>query len=201
KSPFFYKVTDFVVNLMGEPYPELVQSRSSIEQTVRGEEQRFSRILNVGEPRLAELFERYAPAAPPMIELARTYDTYGVPRDLIRVVLGQHQNEMDEDSFNEQFDRALREIQQQTGASMAEATSARREREIYTKVAARAPRTAFTGYQETETANAEVLAIIVGDEERAELRAGETGEVILDRTPFYSEAGGQIGDTGMFESD
>src|SRR6185503_2142664 len=138
KSPFFNQVTDFVVHLMGEPYPELVQSRSSIEQTVRGEEQRFSRILNVGEPRLAELFERYAPAAPPMIELARTYDTYGVPRDLIRVVLGQHQNEMDEDSFNEQFDRALREIQQQTGASMAEATSARREREIYTKVAARA---------------------------------------------------------------
>ncbi len=201
KSPFFNKVTDFVVHLMGEPYPELIQSRSSIEQTVGGEEQRFSRILNVGEPRLAELFERYAPASPPIIELARTYDTYGVPRDLIRVVLGQHGTEIEEDLFNEQFDEALREIQQQTGASMAEAVSARRTREIYSKVAAPLARTAFTGYQETETPNAEVLAIIVGDEERSVLTAGETGEVILDRTPFYSEAGGQMGDTGVLEND
>jgi alanyl-tRNA synthetase len=201
KSPFFHKVTDFVVDLMGEAFPELMHSRSSIEQTVRGEESRFSRILTVGEPRLAELFERYAPAAPPIPELARTYDTYGVPRDLIRVALGQRGNEVDEDSFNEQFDEALREIQQQTGDSMAEATSARREKEIYSKVAAKAARTAFTGYQETETANAETLAIIVGDEERSELKAGEAGEILLDRTPFYSEAGGQIGDTGTLESD
>jgi alanyl-tRNA synthetase len=200
-SPFFHKVTDFVVDLMGEAFPELMQSRSSIEQTVRGEEQRFSRILTVGEPRLAELFERYAPAAPPTLELARTYDTYGVPRDLIRVALGQRGSEIDEDSFNEQFDEALKEIQQQTGDSMAEATSARREREIYSKAAAGLPRTAFTGYQETETANAETLAIIVGDEQRSELKAGEAGEILLDRTPFYSEAGGQIGDTGMLESD
>src|SRR5262249_8595843 len=79
KPPFFHKVADFVVELMAGPYPELVASRHLIEQTVRGEEQRFSRILTVGEPRLAELFERYSPATPPMLELARTYDTYGVP--------------------------------------------------------------------------------------------------------------------------
>ncbi|PYT05725.1 MAG: alanine--tRNA ligase [Acidobacteria bacterium] len=90
KPPFFHRVTDFVVELMGSPFPELIASRHLIEQTVRGEEQRFSRILVVGEPRLAELFESYAPAVPPMLELARTYDTYGVPRDLIRVVLAQH---------------------------------------------------------------------------------------------------------------
>jgi alanyl-tRNA synthetase len=201
KSPFFHKVTAFVGDFMAEAYPELISSRHLIEQTVRGEEQRFSRILNVGEPRLAELFDRYVPAMPPMLELARTYDTYGVPRDLIRVELSQHGTDIDEEEFNEQFDDALRQLQQQSGATMAEAVSARRAKEIYSRVAGRLPRTEFRGYEETETANARVLAIIVGDEERERLATGETGEVILDRTPFYAESGGQIGDTGMFEGE
>jgi alanyl-tRNA synthetase len=199
KPPFFHKVTDFVVDMMGEPFPELVASRHLIEPTVRGEEQRFSRILTIGEPRLAELFERHAPAAPPMTELARTYDTYGVPRDLIRVVLGQHGVEMGEEDFNEQFDTALRELQQQTAPSMAQ--TGRRAREIYARVAEGLPRTEFTGYRETETSAARVLAIIAGDEQRELLSTNESGEVILDRTPFYSEAGGQIGDTGVFEGE
>jgi alanyl-tRNA synthetase len=200
KPPFFHKVTDFVVDLMGEPFPELIASRQLIGETVRGEEQRFSRILTVGEPRLAELFERYAPEAPPMIELARTYDTYGVPRDLIRVVLGQHGTDIDEDEFNAQFDAALRELQQQTSSQVMVETD-RRGREIYTKIAERLPRTEFTGYRETETSGARVVAIIAGDEERESLSKDEVGEVILDRTPFYSEAGGQIGDTGVFEGE
>jgi len=199
KPPFFHKVTDFVVNLMGEPFPELVASRHLIEQTVRGEEQRFSRILSVGEPRLAELFERFSPDPPPMLELARTYDTYGVPRDLIRVVLGQHGADLSEDEFNVQFDSALRELQQQSAPVALEA--GRRERPIYSGVTATLPRTEFTGYTETETTGARVLAIIVGDEERQSLLPGETGEVILDKTPFYSEAGGQIGDIGVFEGE
>ncbi|HYP30071.1 MAG TPA: alanine--tRNA ligase [Blastocatellia bacterium] len=199
--PFFYKVTDFVIDLMSEAYPELLSARTLIEQTVRGEEVRFGRILTVGEPRLEELFERYAPAVPPMPELARNYDTYGVPRDLIRVVMGQHGTEMDEEEFNEQFDAALRELQQQTGPSMADASSARRERKIYARVTAGIPQTDFTGYDGTETSDAGVLAIIVGDEEREHLSAGESGEVVLDRTPFYAESGGQIGDTGIFEAE
>ncbi|HSB08456.1 MAG TPA: alanine--tRNA ligase [Blastocatellia bacterium] len=199
KPPFFHKVTDFVVDLMGEPFPELIASRHLIGETVRGEEQRFSRILTIGEPRLEELFDRYAPAAPPMTELARNYDTYGVPRDLIRVVLAQHGTELAEEEFNEQFDAALAELQRQTAPAMTE--TGRRAREIYTKVAAGLPRTEFTGYGETETHGARVLAIIAGDEQRESISTGETGEVILDRTPFYSEAGGQIGDTGVLEGE
>ena len=202
KPPFLYRVTEFVIELMADAYPELVASRRLIEETVRGEEQRFARILNVGEPRLAELFARYTPAAPPMIELARTYDTYGVPRDLIRVVLAQHGTEISEEEFNEQFDAALRELQQQTAPSMTEASSARRTRGIYDRaIAYRSPgKTAFSGYQETETTGAQVLAIIEGDDLVERLDQGETGEVLFDRTPFYAEAGGQIGDTGVFEA-
>jgi alanyl-tRNA synthetase len=201
QTPFFYKVTEFVTELMGEAYPELIASRHLIEQIVRAEEQRFSRILNVGEPRLADLFATYAPAAPPMQELARTYDTYGVPKDLIRVVLGQHGTEMSEDEFNEQFDSALSELQQQSESAMATTSSARRAREIYARVTEGLPATEFTGYEETETRGSRVLAIIAGDDKRESLAAGETGEIVLDRTPFYSEAGGQIGDAGVLESD
>lgn len=198
KPPFFYKVTHLVTELMAEPYPELVSARPMIEQTVRQEEERFSRILNVGEPKLSELFERYAPQAPPMLELARTYDTYGVPRDLIRVALRGRGFEIEEEEFNRQFDEALKELQQQSAPC---SVAMPRAREIYAKVAAGLPETEFTGYVETETKGARVLAIVSGDQSVEQLLAGQSGEVLLDRTPFYAEAGGQVGDTGTFEGE
>jgi alanyl-tRNA synthetase len=200
KPPFFDKVTEFVIELMGQPYPELIGARPAIEQTVKGEEQRFNRILTIGEPRLAELFNTHKPASPPMLELARTYDTYGVPRDLIRVVLGQHGTQLSEEDFNEQFDGALRELQQQTAPAIAMSTS-RREREIYSRIANKVPPTKFSGYSEIETSGARILAIVAGDEERDIARAGDEVEIVLDRTPFYAEAGGQVGDTGAIESE
>lgn len=200
ETPFFHKVTGFVTELMGEPYSELVAAREAIDQIVREEENRFGRIINVGEPKLSDLFKRHAPNVPPMIELARTYDTFGVPRDLIRVVLGQHGVDVGEDEFNEQFEAALKELQRQTAPVMA-AVPARRTREIYSRVSEAIPPTEFTGYQETETRGCQVLAIVVADERRSSLGTGESGELVLDRTPFYAEAGGQIGDTGAFETD
>jgi alanyl-tRNA synthetase len=208
KSPFFHKATDFVVELMGEPFLELVASRKAIEETVRREEGSFSRILSVSEPRLAELFDRYASSMPPMSELARLYDTYGAPRDTILVMLRRHGFDLSEEEFNEQFDTALREIQPkilgaEAGHFELKGGQVRLEvvRGAYSQVAASQPTTVFTGYTEAETTGARVLAIVVDKKERERLMAGETGEIMLDRTPFYSEAGGQIGDTGIFEGE
>jgi alanyl-tRNA synthetase len=199
-TPFFYRVTQFVTELMAEPYPELVAARTAIDQAVRAEEHRFSRILNVGQPKLEEIFERFAPDPPPMTEIVKAYDTYGVPRDLIRVVLGQHGIEIGEDEFNDKFDQALAELQQQAQPSMS-AVKARRTSEVYGRLAQRLPRTEFLGYSGTEANGATVLAVISNDAERSELNEGESGEVLLDRTPFYAEAGGQVGDTGRLERD
>jgi alanyl-tRNA synthetase len=195
---FFHKVTEFVTEFMGEPYPELVTSRKAIERTVTEEEHRFSRILTVGEPKLEELFERYAPDTPPIIDLVRSYDTYGVPRDLIRVVLGRHGVETDEDEFNAQFDAALAELQRQS-ASGSTAVKARKESEVYSRITSRFPQVEFTGYEGTEISGARVLAMVAGGKEVESLNEGATGEVLLDRTPFYAESGGQIGDTGVLQ--
>ena len=197
--PFFQKVTHFVTELMAEPYPDLIGARPSIDQTVRDEEHRFNRILGFGEPRLVEIFKRFEPSAPPMPELVKTYDTYGVPRDLIRVVLGQHGFEVPEEQFNEEFDAALKTIQQESAPPMTAA--ARKTREIYGEVTKSLPPTEFTGYQETTTTAVNVLAAIAGDARRDSITEGQSGEVLLDRTPFYAEAGGQIGDTGVLEND
>jgi alanyl-tRNA synthetase len=208
KSPFFHKVTDFVVDLMGEPFPELIASRKFIEQSTLGEEQTFGRILTISEPRLEELLERYAPAMPPMRELAKMYDTYGAPRDTILVMLRRHGFDLSEEEFNEQFDTALREIQpKQVTATFAGNLGLKGDlqqeviRGAYSQVAASQPPTVFTGYEETETTGAYIRAIVVNNKTRDRLAAAETGEVVLDRTPFYAEAGGQIGDTGVLEGE
>jgi alanyl-tRNA synthetase len=201
KPPFFNKVCNFVIGQMGEPYPELIASRPAIEEIVLREEKGYSRILNIAEPRSAEVFKKYAGEMPPMAELAKLYDTYGVPADLIRVKLGQRGWDMEEEAFNQQFNAAIAELQQQGGAAVASTTAGRKAREIYGKVAESSATSEFTGYDETQTAGAKVLAIIVGDELRDSLQASESGEVLLDRTPFYAEAGGQIGDIGTFEND
>ncbi len=207
-GPFFNEVTNKVVDLMRGAYPELEASRDFIERIVRLEEERFGSTLTVGLQKLHTLFgttefqqlERGDESRWPAVykELARLYDTFGTPRDLIRVGLEERGFKIDETTYNEQFESALREIQR---TSVKEQATARaRTKPVYTRVAERVGQSKFTGYDETRTDGARVVALISGEDEVEELREGEEGEVILDRTPFYAEAGGQVGDTGTLAS-
>ncbi|HYE65141.1 MAG TPA: alanine--tRNA ligase [Pyrinomonadaceae bacterium] len=192
---FFHKVTDFIVELMREAYPELEASREFIERMVKLEEERFGSTLTVGLQKLEALFSTVPDGSmPDYKELARLYDTFGTPRDLIRVSLEERGFNLDETTFNEAFDAALREIQQ---ASIRDQGAARtKTKAVYADVAERVGQNEFTGYEGTRLDGARVLALVKGEEEVSELREGEEGEAILDRTPFYAEAGGQVGDTG-----
>ena len=194
---FFYKVTDFVVELMRDAYPELEASRDFIERMVKLEEERFSSTLTIGLQKLDALFSTMTDGSmPDYKELARLYDTFGTPRDLIRVSLEERGFTVEEEAFNATFDAALREIQ---GTSERDQSVARaKARPIYGLVAERVGRSEFTGYEGTRLDDARVVALINGEEEVEELREGDEGEVVLDRTPFYAEAGGQVGDTGTF---
>ncbi len=200
---FFYKVTDFVVDLMHEPYPELEAQRDFIERMVSLEEVRFGTTLTVGLQKLDEILDRISPTGGmiPAVELTRltlpAYDTFGLPRDLIRIALIERGQvfAQDEETFNEMFDEALRQIQQST--TIQRSTSAKAKAIHQHLVQFKGLSTVFDGYETTTTENAIVLELIKGGETVKQLRAGDEGELILLRTPFYAESGGQVGDTGV----
>ena len=198
-EPFFYKVTDRVVDEMHEAFPELQTSRDFIQRMVRLEEERFGSTLSVGLQRLDDLFER-SEGEIPAADLAKLYDTFGVPRDLIRVSLierGQTFAE-DETAFNEMFDEALRQLQQ-TGTRAATDAPAK-TKAIYAQLAERARKNVFRGYETTRSDDSRALSLVKDDAEVRELSAGNLGEVLLDQTPFYAESGGQVGDVGRLIS-
>ena len=193
---FFHEVADFVVEQMREAYPELEAAREFIGRMVRLEEERFGSTLTVGLQKLEALFSTASEGEmPDYRELARLYDTFGTPRDLIRVGLEARGFTVDEETYNEEFDRALREIQGVSGKGQAAVAS--RANPVYARVAERVGASRFTGYDETRTEGAKVLALLRGEGEVEELGEDEEGEVVLDRTPFYAESGGQVGDTGL----
>ncbi|MDT5121168.1 MAG: alanyl-tRNA synthetase, partial [Acidobacteriota bacterium] len=125
----------------------------------------------------------------------RLYDTFGTPRDLIRVSMEERGFRLDEETFNASFETALREIQH--ASERVDGAAQTKTKPVYARVAERVGRSEFTGYEETRTEGARVVALINGEDEVDELREGEDGEAILDRTPFYAESGGQVGDTGV----
>jgi alanyl-tRNA synthetase len=193
EKAFFYQVTDFVVEVMGRAYAELEVQRGFIEKMVRLEEERFGATLTVGLNKLDELFASTQGRVPEYQALARLYDTFGTPRDLIRVGLEERGFAVEEEQFNESFDSALQQLQRMGVAGSIEGKE--KASTIHAGVAGRLGRSQFRGYETTRVDEAEVVALIHNGEVQ-ELGAGDQGEVILDRTPFYAESGGQVGDVG-----
>jgi alanyl-tRNA synthetase len=199
KKPFFYEVCNFVVDLMKEAYPELEAQREFILKMTKLEEERFGNTLTVGLEKLKEVFVN--DRKPDFIELAKLYDTFGTPRDLIRVRMAENGMEIDEETFNAEFDKALQEIQKQSDIGKTERKSVISP--IYQKIAERVGASIFRGYETTKIEEAKILALIKFDglktaKEVEALNEDEEGLAVLNETPFYAEAGGQVGDTGVF---
>src|SRR3989454_906870 len=202
---FFFKVTNFVVDQMGEAYPELQSHREFIDKIVSLEEERFGNTLTVGLEKLEELVSsqeaQMRNGAFDFRGLARLVDTYGVPKDLIRVALEERGFVFNEDEFLNRLDQMHVLLQAGTGSfkvdgGTAELTvSKTKAKPIYTAVASRI-QSLFGVYETTRVDDAKVLALMRGDEEVLELSEGQEGEAVLDQTPFYAESGGQVGDFG-----
>ncbi|HMM80373.1 MAG TPA: alanine--tRNA ligase-related protein [Pyrinomonadaceae bacterium] len=194
---FFYKVCDAVVDKMHGAFPELETQRDFIAKMVKLEEQRFGTTMVVGLSKLNELGVTASAAKDDALfaSIAKLYDTFGTPRDLIRVFLEQKGVEVEEDDFNERFEAALAELQKQSGIGKTERKS--EISPVYAEVLDATGKNVFHGYDATEFANAKVVAILDGDKRLDGLTADEQGSVILDNTPFYAESGGQVGDVGM----
>jgi alanyl-tRNA synthetase len=177
EGAFFHQVANFVVDLMKDNYPELEVHREFIEKMVRLEEDRFRSTLTVGLNKLDELFASTKGAMPEYKALARLYDTFGTPRDLIRVGLEERGFAIEEDEFNRSFDAALQELQQTAAPVKHEAKA--RANPVYEGLS----KSVFKGYETTLVTDAKVVAVV-------------DDEIVLDRTPFYAESGGQVGDQG-----
>lgn len=190
---FFFRVCQEVIRQMSEAYPELSENESLIVEVARSEEEGFRRTLSRGLALIQSEIDTRRGQSPilPGDVVFKLYDTYGFPVDLTRVIAKEQGFLIDEDAFR----RLLEEQRQRsTFAGSGEKAIA----DLYLELASRLGDTVFLGYEgEGTVGEGKVLAIIRDGRLVDEAAAGDAVEVVLDRTPFYGESGGQVGDTGI----
>ena len=193
-EPFLYKVCETVINENRSAYPDLVEKQSFITRVIRTEEESFARTIDGGMRILAELMDELKAKGETVLSGAdafKLYDTYGFPLDLTEDVLSESGMTADTEGFNalmqEQRERARAARGDISGWSGLD-------------LGLDAVPTVFTGYDKLEDA-AKVEALVVEGELSGELREGVEGTVVLDRTPFYAEMGGQVADHGVISAD
>ena len=189
-EPFLYKVCETVINENRSAYPDLVEKQSFITKVIRTEEESFARTIDGGMRILGELVDELKAKGETVLSGAdafKLYDTYGFPLDLTEDVLGESGMTADTEGFNalmqEQRDRARAARGEISGWSGLD-------------LGLDAVPTVFTGYEKL-TDEAKVEALVVEGELSGELREGVEGSVVLDKTPFYAEMGGQVADHGV----
>ncbi len=191
--PLLASLADAVIAVMGDAYPELVAHAPSIRQVLSAEEERFSQTLGAGLGRLDDLIaevRRQGGRVLPGAEVFGLYDTYGFPPDLTRDVAREHGLEIDEAGFAAEM---ARQRERSRGAVAFQVEGA--EHATYAALREAGVSSTFVGYDALE-ASGRILAVLVRGTRVASATAGDDIEVICDRTPFYAEAGGQVGDTG-----
>jgi alanyl-tRNA synthetase len=198
-EPFMAKVTGRVVDLMQVAYPDLAEAREHVARVTLAEEERFGHTLRVGLRLVETMVEEQkaqGAAAIPGAEIFRLYDTYGFPVDLLRDIASDHGLALDEPGFESAM------AEQRTRARESWVGSGEVETPTGLKDLIGTVRVEGLWYA-TRTAEARVVAILIGDTQQSAdaLEEGASGEVLLDRTPFYPEAGGQVGDTGSLAAD
>jgi alanyl-tRNA synthetase len=196
ETPFFNKVCGFVIDHMKAAYPELEGARATIDRVVTTEERLSASTLSSGLKKLEEILERTEGMTVAGEDLWDLYSTYGLREDLLRYALESKSYAFDEEGFARE-----RDAETDRNRKSWKGGAAKEIKPVHRSLAEDNFRTEFRGYEETETSGARVLALIRNDERVDQLAAGHEGELVLDRTPFYAESGGQVGDSGWIETD
>jgi alanyl-tRNA synthetase len=200
-KPFLHQMVFAVRDLMQDAYPELKETADRVSKAVLAEETRFAHTMEVGLKKLEEdlqpLIETAlkGPSTKPIYsgdQAFKLYDTFGMPLDFMQDAARDQGIIFDQAGF----DAAMEEQRQRAKASWRGAAKQTANPE-YQKL----PTSTFEGYRQTRSEGSEVLALLKSGQGAKDLKPGDEGEVILNHTPFYAEAGGQVGDRGWLYSD
>ena len=195
-EPLMWRLVPTLVREMGQAYPELTRAQALIGETLKLEETRFRKTLERGLAILDEESRGLKRGDRLKGETAFTlYDTFGFPLDLTQDALKPRGIAVDTEGFNAAMERQREKARASWAGSGDAATEA-----VWFGLRESAGATEFLGY-ETETAEGVVAALVKDGKQVPALRAGESGAVILNQTPFYAESGGQVGDTGIMRGE
>ena len=192
QGTFMAEYAHEVAVLLGAEYPELVEKSALIDGILTAEEERFGATLDAGESKLTAELEQLEDGAQLSGEVAfLLHDTYGFPIDLTREIAANAGHVVDMNAF----DAAMTEQRERARAS-ANRDAWGNAQSIWVALSDRLDETVFDGYDNNELSGVRVVALVQDGQEVESAAAGSEVEVVLDRTPFYAEMGGQVGDTG-----
>ncbi len=187
KEPFIYKLVPSLINVMGDAYPELVSQQNLIEKVIREEEMAFLKTLETGIKLLDQVIEDTKTKRTNEVDgktAFELYDTYGFPLDLTELILKEHGLSVNHKKFNE-------ELEKQKSRSR---NAAKIETGDWVKINDKGPGE-FIGYETLET------EVRIVQYRKVKQKGKELYQLVFDKTPFYAESGGQIGDTGYITAN
>jgi len=193
EEPFLYKLTGFVADLMSPAYPEMLESAQRVARVVKDEEHRYATTFLVAEKVFQESIRSLEGSLIPGATSFKLYDTYGLALDEQEEMAREHHLFIDRDGFEH-------EMEQQRDRARASWKGAEKGGVVpaYQRLVERG-RTVFLGYAELE-ATSRVIGLLVDKQPLEQVPAGAQAELVFDQTPFYAEAGGQVGDRGALFS-
>ena len=196
EKPFVYLLVSRVADIMKDAYPELLSSSTYISRLCLSEEERFALTLSSGLRYFEQFTEEARKAGRSRLagpEIFRLYDTFGFPLDLSQELALEKNLGVDEQGFYDELEKQKERARASwKGDAQAEELKAYRGMKKL--------RVVYKGYETEHVNDAEVLAIVKAGKEIKELKKGETGQVVLSVTPFYAQAGGQVGDKGRLQN-
>ncbi len=190
KQPFFHRMVDPLVEVMSDAYPEVAAKREFVERALRAEEERFAETLDSGMRIFDDVAARSAGVIPGA-DAFRLYDTYGFPVDLTADIARERGLTVDMGGF----DAAMTQQRDTARAAGKFGGTAMLPAELAAQLAP----TQFLGYDKLTDGGLEVVALLRNGRPVAQIDAGDEAVVVLDRTPFYAESGGQVGDAGELD--
>lgn len=205
-KPFLYKVMDSVYDIMSGAYPELLEDIQRRKKVLRFEEERFAHTLSSGMATLSKLINEVKLSGKDLIpgaELFKLYDTYGFPLDIARDIAEDNNLKIDEQGFNDEMELQKTKARASWVGAVYDPSTTHREEEIssvYKDVLKKFGPTKFLGYETLQT-DCIVNALIKDNSFTKEANEGDRIEIIMDKTPFYGESGGQVGDKGTIRAD